>query len=98
MVGWKMSTSRSKELAPTVAVALGTVLFWLAVSASAPRSEISGRFLSHLYQEDDIADFHPFKSLLDEDEEIPTLFPFETADYIGFFCAVSGLILAAGAG
>ena len=37
-------------------------------------------------------------SLLDEDEPIPDLFPFEPADYAGVFCAVTGLILAAGAG
>jgi uncharacterized membrane protein YfcA len=37
-------------------------------------------------------------SLIDEDEDIASLFPFRPLDYIGFFCAVAGLMLAAGGG
>ena len=44
------------------------------------------------------SDHGRFLSLLDEEEDIPSLFPFQTLDYVGFFCAVTGLILAAGAG
>jgi uncharacterized membrane protein YfcA len=37
-------------------------------------------------------------SLIDEDEELPPLFPFEAKDYLGFSVAVLGLLLAAGGG
>ena len=38
-------------------------------------------------------------SLLDEDEELPSLFPFRwPQDYLGFGCAIVGLLLAAGGG
>ena len=37
-------------------------------------------------------------SILNEEEPIPDLFPLQTLDYVGFLCAIVGLILAAGAG
>ena len=38
-------------------------------------------------------------SLIDEDEELPSLFPFRwPQDYLGFGCAIVGLLLAAGGG
>mmetsp|Transcript_5542 Transcript_5542/g.12079 ORF Transcript_5542/g.12079 Transcript_5542/m.12079 type:complete len:112 (+) Transcript_5542:220-555(+) len=37
-------------------------------------------------------------NLFDEEEELPTLFPFRTEDYVGFSVAILGLILAAGGG
>eukprot|EP00584_Thalassiosira_punctigera_P015830 CAMPEP_0172555868 /NCGR_PEP_ID=MMETSP1067-20121228/60909_1 /TAXON_ID=265564 ORGANISM="Thalassiosira punctigera, Strain Tpunct2005C2" /NCGR_SAMPLE_ID=MMETSP1067 /ASSEMBLY_ACC=CAM_ASM_000444 /LENGTH=132 /DNA_ID=CAMNT_0013344491 /DNA_START=285 /DNA_END=680 /DNA_ORIENTATION=- len=37
-------------------------------------------------------------NLFDEEEELPSLFPFRTEDYVGFTVAVLGLILAAGGG
>jgi uncharacterized membrane protein YfcA len=37
-------------------------------------------------------------SLIDEDQELPPLFPFEAKDYLGFSVAVLGLLLAAGGG
>ena len=36
--------------------------------------------------------------ILNEKEPIPDLFPLQTLDYVGFLCAIIGLILAAGAG
>jgi hypothetical protein len=36
--------------------------------------------------------------LMHVDEDITSLFPFRPQDYIGFFCAVAGLMLAAGGG
>ena len=37
-------------------------------------------------------------SLLDEDEETPSLFPLTPLDYVGFTLTILGLVLAAGAG
>ena len=37
-------------------------------------------------------------TLIDEDEELPPLFPFQTDDYFGFSLAALGLLLAAGGG
>lgn len=39
-----------------------------------------------------------FLSLVDEDEELPPLFPFYAGDYVGFSLAVLGLVMAAGGG
>jgi uncharacterized membrane protein YfcA len=59
-------------------------------------------YLTHAaYNSHSSINSHPERLLLgilDEDEEIPSLFPFRTVDYVGFLCAVVGLILAAGAG
>ena len=39
------------------------------------------------------------ESLLDENQALPPLFPFTwPSDYIGFTCAILGLLLAAGGG
>eukprot|EP00523_Entomoneis_sp_CCMP467_P018377 CAMPEP_0168814932 /NCGR_PEP_ID=MMETSP0726-20121227/5937_1 /TAXON_ID=265536 /ORGANISM="Amphiprora sp., Strain CCMP467" /LENGTH=472 /DNA_ID=CAMNT_0008867125 /DNA_START=118 /DNA_END=1533 /DNA_ORIENTATION=+ len=38
------------------------------------------------------------ESLLEEDEVLPPLFPFDWTDYLGFGVAVAGLVLAAGGG
>eukprot|EP00522_Entomoneis_paludosa_P001993 CAMPEP_0172473606 /NCGR_PEP_ID=MMETSP1065-20121228/68941_1 /TAXON_ID=265537 /ORGANISM="Amphiprora paludosa, Strain CCMP125" /LENGTH=546 /DNA_ID=CAMNT_0013231781 /DNA_START=200 /DNA_END=1840 /DNA_ORIENTATION=+ len=40
----------------------------------------------------------PHGSLLDDEEELPSLFPLIWTDYLGFTFAVAGLILAAGGG
>jgi uncharacterized membrane protein YfcA len=37
-------------------------------------------------------------TLIDEDEELPSLFPFSPQDYLGFGSAILGLLLAAGGG
>jgi len=41
---------------------------------------------------------HRRLSLLDEDQDLPGIFPFRPQDYLGFGCATLGLLLAAGGG
>ena len=37
-------------------------------------------------------------TMMEEDEHFPDLFPLSVSDYIGFACAVAGLMMAAGGG
>lgn len=38
------------------------------------------------------------ETMFDEERGFEDLFPLEITDYIGFFCAVAGLVIAAGGG
>lgn len=76
---------RSKQALASLVLAFAGCVLWISIN----NNRIP--FLEH-------QNHRSLYSLLDEDEAIPTLFPFRTVDYIGFFCAVAGLVLAAGAG
>jgi hypothetical protein len=41
---------------------------------------------------------HRFLTLMDDQEPLASLFPLGPSDYIGFACAILGLVLAAGGG
>ncbi|CAB9529197.1 Sulfite exporter TauE/SafE family protein [Seminavis robusta] len=86
-------SSSRKHIAASVAFSLAGCVLWMATHGF--RENHGGAMMDDSMG---ITSRRFLASILDEDEAIPELFPLQLPDYIGFFCAITGLILAAGAG
>lgn len=80
------STNRRIALAVSVTACAAWLL---TVQSHNGGSQVAGDFVSSSRM---------LSSLAGEDDPVHELFPLQTLDYVGFVCAIAGLILSAGAG